>query len=112
MQPQNNGSALIVEDEVTNRMILKALLKKRGYNVIEAENGVEAIQQFREHAPDLIFMDVMMPVMDGYEAAGEIKQLAGDQFVPIIFLTAMSDEEALARCVEVGGDDFLSKPYS
>ncbi|MEW8037163.1 MAG: fused response regulator/phosphatase [Candidatus Thiodiazotropha sp.] len=112
LQPQNNGSALIVEDEVTNRMILKALLKKRGYNVIEAENGVEAIQQFREHAPDLIFMDVMMPVMDGYEAAGEIKQLAGDQFVPIIFLTAMSDEEALARCVEVGGDDFLSKPYS
>ncbi|MEW8562108.1 MAG: response regulator, partial [Candidatus Thiodiazotropha sp.] len=111
-QPQNNGSALIVEDEVTNRMILKALLKKRGYNVIEAENGVEAIQQFKEHAPDLIFMDVMMPVMDGYEAASEIKQLAGDQFVPIIFLTAMSDEESLARCVEVGGDDFLSKPYS
>lgn len=97
---------------MTNRMILKALLKKRGYKVIEAENGVEAIAQFKQHSPDLIFMDVMMPVMDGYEAASEIKQLAGDQFTPIIFLTAMSDEEALARCVEVGGDDFLSKPYS
>jgi CheY-like chemotaxis protein len=111
-QPQHNGIALIVEDEVTNRMILKALLKKRGYKVIEAENGVEAIQQFQQQGPDIIFMDVMMPLMDGYEATTEIKRLAGDQFVPIIFLTAMSDEKALARCVEVGGDDFLSKPYS
>ncbi|PUB81802.1 MAG: histidine kinase, partial [gamma proteobacterium symbiont of Ctena orbiculata] len=111
-QPQHNGIALIVEDEVTNRMILKALLKKHGYNVIEAENGAEAIQHFKKQSPDIIFMDVMMPVMDGYEAASEIKRLAGDHFVPIIFLTAMSDEKALARCVEVGGDDFLSKPYS
>ncbi|MEW8046827.1 MAG: response regulator, partial [Candidatus Thiodiazotropha sp.] len=111
-QPQHSGIALIVEDEVTNRMILKALLKKHGYNVIEAENGVEAIQHFKKQSPDIIFMDVMMPVMDGYEAASEIKRQAGDEFVPIIFLTAMSDEKALARCVEVGGDDFLSKPYS
>jgi CheY-like chemotaxis protein len=111
-QSQHSGIALIVEDEVTNRMILKALLKKRGYKVIEAKNGVEAIEQFQQQGPDIIFMDVMMPVMDGYEATTEIKRLAGDQFVPIIFLTAMSDEKALARCVEVGGDDFLSKPYS
>lgn len=111
-QHHPGGIALIVEDEVTNRMILKALLKKRGYNVIEAENGAEAVEKFQRHSPDIIFMDVMMPVMDGYEATKEIKGLAGDQFVPIIFLTAMSDEESLARCVEVGGDDFLSKPYS
>ncbi|PVV05712.1 MAG: histidine kinase [gamma proteobacterium symbiont of Ctena orbiculata] len=111
-QPQHGGIALIVEDEVTNRMILKALLKKRGYHVIEAENGAEAIQLFQQQSPNIIFMDVMMPVMDGYEATTEIKRLAGDEFIPIIFLTAMSDEKALARCVEVGGDDFLSKPYS
>jgi CheY-like chemotaxis protein len=111
-QHHPGGVALIVEDEVTNRMILKALLVKRGYRVIEAENGADAIALFRQHAPDIIFMDVMMPVMDGYEATKEIKSLSGDQFVPIIFLTAMSDEKALARCVEVGGDDFLSKPYS
>ncbi|WP_316364938.1 ATP-binding SpoIIE family protein phosphatase [Candidatus Thiodiazotropha sp. CDECU1] len=111
-QPQHGGIALIVEDEVTNRMILKALLKKRGYHVIEAENGAEAIQLFQQQSPNIIFMDVMMPVMDGYEATTEIKRLSGDEFIPIIFLTAMSDEKALARCVEVGGDDFLSKPYS
>ncbi len=104
--------ALIVEDEETNRLILKALLKKRGYEVVEAVNGEEAIACFSLHEPDIIFMDVMMPVMDGYEATRRIKALAGDHFVPVIFLTAMSDEKALARCVEVGGDDFLAKPYS
>ncbi|MEJ2591486.1 MAG: fused response regulator/phosphatase [Candidatus Thiodiazotropha sp.] len=104
--------ALIVEDEETNRLILKALLKKQGYEVLEAVNGIEAVATFDEHEPDIIFMDVMMPEMDGYEATRRIKQAAGDHFVPIIFLTAMSDEKALARCVEVGGDDFLAKPYS
>ncbi len=104
--------ALIVEDEETNRLILKALLKKRGYEVVEAVNGEQAIECFSLHEPDIIFMDVMMPVMDGYEATRRIKALAGDHFVPVIFLTAMSDEKALARCIEVGGDDFLAKPYS
>ncbi|MCU7811104.1 MAG: fused response regulator/phosphatase, partial [Candidatus Thiodiazotropha sp. (ex Notomyrtea botanica)] len=104
--------ALIVEDEETNRLILKSLVKKQGYDVVEAKNGVEAVRCFHEHEPDLVFMDVMMPEMDGYEATTKIKQAAGDHFVPIIFLTAMSDEKALARCVEVGGDDFLAKPFS
>ena len=106
------GLALIVEDEDTNRLILKSLLKKRGYQVLEAVNGAEAVERFTEHEPDIIFMDVMMPVMDGYEATQRIKELAGDHFIPVIFLTAMSDEKALARCVEVGGDDFLAKPFS
>jgi CheY-like chemotaxis protein len=106
------GLALIVEDEETNRLILKTLLKKRGYEVVEAVNGAEAVERFTEHEPDIIFMDVMMPVMDGYEATRRIKELAGDHFIPVIFLTAMSDEKALARCVEVGGDDFLAKPFS
>ena len=106
------GLALIVEDEETNRLILKSLLKKRGYEVVEAVDGAEAVERFREHEPDIIFMDVMMPIMDGYEATRQIKALAGDHFVPVIFLTAMSDEKALARCVEVGGDDFLAKPFS
>jgi two-component system, HptB-dependent secretion and biofilm response regulator len=107
-----HGLALIVEDEITNRMILKTLLKKRGYRVIEAENGAEAVEEFKQHEPDIIFMDVMMPVMDGYQATETIKQLSGDHFIPIIFLTAISDEQAMARGIEAGGDDFLSKPYS
>ena len=103
---------LIADDDHVNRLILKAILTKEGYTVEVAEDGREAVVKFGSWQPDLVLMDIMMPVLDGYEAARQIKQLAGDRFVPVIFLTALSDEAALARCVAVGGDDFLTKPYS
>ncbi len=106
------GKALVVDDELSNRVILKALLKKLKYQVVEACNGAEALAAFVAERPDIVFMDVMMPGMDGHEAAARIKKLAGDIFVPIIFLTALTDHEALARCVEAGGDDFLTKPFN
>jgi CheY-like chemotaxis protein len=105
------GTALIVDDEKTNRLILKSLLGKQGYQTIEAVNGQEAIDLFNRENPSIIFMDVMMPVIDGYEAARQIKAASVNRFVPIIFLTAVSDEEALAQCIEAGGDDFLVKPF-
>ena len=105
------GKALIVDDEKTNRLILKSLLNKQGYQTIEAVNGQEAIDLFNQENPSIIFMDVMMPVLDGYEATRQIKAASANRFVPVIFLTAMSDEEALAQCIEAGGDDFLIKPY-
>lgn len=104
--------ALVVDDEPTNRLILEILLKKNGFEVIQAENGIEAVDCFVNKTPDIIFMDVMMPVMDGYEAATKIKQLSGEKFIPIIFLTAITDEDSLNRCVEAGGDDFLTKPFN
>ena len=105
------GKALIVDDEKTNRLILKSLLSKQGYQTIEAVNGQEAIDLFNQENPSIIFMDVMMPVLDGYEATRQIKEASANRFVPVIFLTAMSDEKALAQCIEAGGDDFLIKPY-
>lgn len=110
--PDHRGSALIADDELSNRVILKAFLKKMGYAVIQAENGAEAVTLFEQRRPDLVLMDIMMPIMDGYEATKQLKQLAGDKFIPVIFLTAVTDETALSRCIEVGGDDFLTKPYS
>ncbi len=104
-------TALIVDDEITNRLILRALLKKQGYQSIEAADGQQAVELFKKHEPDIIFMDVMMPVMDGYDATRIIKGLSQKKFIPIIFLTAMTDEEALSKCIDVGGDDFLIKPY-
>lgn len=103
--------ALIVDDEMTNRMILRSLLKKLGYQTIEAEHGKQAIEMFHSQKPDIIFMDVMMPEMDGYEATRYIKHHAGNVFIPIIFLTAMTDEPSLQACIDAGGDDFLVKPY-
>lgn len=107
-----NGKALIVDDEPTNRLILQAHLSKNGYDVVLAVNGLEAIDVFNSENPDIIFMDVMMPEMDGYEATKKIKLQCGDRFVPVIFLTAITNEEELAKCVEAGGDDFLTKPFS
>ena len=103
---------LIVDDEQANRLILQAMLNKGGYDIVQASNGVEAVEAFEKEQPDLVLMDVMMPVMDGYEATRLIKEKSVKNFVPVIFLTAITDESALVKCVDVGGDDFLTKPYN
>lgn len=108
---QISHKALIVDDEMTNRLILRSLLKKLGYETIEAANGQQAVDLFRTQSPRIVFMDVMMPVMDGYEATRIIKREAGNNFIPVIFLTAMTDEDSLQTCIDAGGDDFLIKPY-
>lgn len=103
---------LVVDDDATNRLVLKGLLEKEDHDVMLAVNGVEAIQQYENGSPDLILMDVMMPEMDGYEATREIKKRCGSRFVPIIFLTAVSGNEALVTCLEYGGDDYIGKPFN
>ncbi len=103
---------LDVDDDDTNRAVMEILLRKDGHAVCMARNGQEAVSSYETEQPDLVLMDVMMPVMNGYDAARMIKEIAGTHFVPIIFLTALTDEPALAKCLEVGGDDFLTKPVS
>ncbi len=103
---------LIVDDLEANRAMLAWLLMEDGHDVIEAENGQQAIEQFRSENPNLILMDVVMPILDGIEATRTIKSQLDGQYVPIIFLTALDNEEDLKRCLDAGGDDFLSKPFS
>ena len=105
-------TALIVDDEAVNRIVLGAMLREQGFLVVEADDGRHACEVCRQAAPDIVFMDIMMPEMDGYEATRAIKSLLLPHFVPVIFLTAISDDQQLRRCIEVGGDDFLVKPYS
>ncbi len=104
--------ALVVDDEATNRLLLRSILGKAGFEVVEAADGQQAVEQFERDRPDIVFMDAMMPVMDGFEATSRIKAIAGDDFVPVIFLTALTDKESLVRCIDAGGDDFLTKPIS
>jgi CheY-like chemotaxis protein len=103
---------LIAEDSAADRMLLSSIVRRQGHEVLTAANGAEAVEVFRQQRPQLVLMDAMMPVMDGFEAARQIKELAGETLVPIIFLTSLSENEALARCLEAGGDDFLAKPYN
>ncbi len=103
-------NVLIVDDQRTNREILAWILDDLGHEYEVAQNGREAIDKVKVCTPDLILMDVVMPVMDGYEATREIKAFLGSQYIPVIFLTGLTDESTLIKCLESGGDDFLSKP--
>ena len=103
---------LIVDDEPVNIILFTKMISTYGHRPLKAKDGLEAVVQFELEEPDLVLMDLMMPVMDGYEATRRIKALAGDRFVPVIVLTAMSDPVSLSRSVEAGADDFLIKPFS
>ncbi|MEG6655983.1 two-component system response regulator HsbR, partial [Pseudomonas aeruginosa] len=103
---------LIAEDNAADRLLLSTIVSRQGHRVLTAGNGLEAVALFETERPQLVLMDVMMPVMDGFEAARRIKQQAGEELVPIIFLTSLSETEALVQSLEAGGDDFLSKPYN
>ncbi len=106
------SKVLIVDDDSVNRMILEGMLVNQGYEVIQAENGQQAVDMYSSDQPEMVLMDIMMPVMNGYDATRTIKDLAGEKFVPIIVLTAMTDEDELVKCVHSGADDFLTKPFS
>ncbi|HZX30746.1 MAG TPA: SpoIIE family protein phosphatase [Rhodocyclaceae bacterium] len=103
---------LAVDDNRTNLHILQVFLKKLGHTVISAENGVDAIAQFKKEKPDLVLLDIMMPLMDGFEAARRIKAMSVDRWVPIIFLSALNRDENLVEGLEAGGDDYLTKPVN
>lgn len=103
---------LIADDSHTDGMILAAIVRKEGHQVVIAYNGAQAVDKFLLEKPDIVLMDALMPVKDGFQAASEIKAMAGDTLVPIIFLTSLKDTTSLVRCLESGGDDFLSKPYN
>lgn len=103
---------LVVEDQHDNRQILRDLLGSVGYTLIEAENGEAAVALATQHKPDLILMDIQLPLMDGYEATRRIKADPALKAIPIIVITsyALSGDEAKARAA--GCDAYVTKPYS
>jgi CheY-like chemotaxis protein len=107
----SRGIALIADDDRVSRMTLGALLQRLDFEVAYAENGVQAVEAFLARRFDVVFMDVVMPEMDGREAAKRIKAAAGLDFVPMIFVTATHEDDEIESCVAAGGDDFLMKPF-
>lgn len=103
---------LVVDDTATNRQILSIFLKRMGHTVDVAVDGAEAVAMFAAGSYDLVIMDVMMPVMDGYEATRRIKALCSERWVPIVFLSALDKDEHLVAGLEAGGDDYLPKPVN
>ncbi len=100
---------LVVDDEPRMRRFMQMNLDLEGYRVIEAGNGLEAVNRVREDLPDLVVLDVMMPEMDGFEALRLIRQTSS---VPVIMLTVKSEEDDRVRGLELGADDYVTKPFS
>ncbi|MCR5655266.1 MAG: response regulator transcription factor [Lachnospiraceae bacterium] len=101
---------LVVDDESRMRKIIRDFLTKNDFTVVEAENGLQAVETYAQQRDiALILLDVMMPEMDGWDACREIRQMSG---VPIIMLTAKSDEQDELLGFELGVDEYITKPFS
>ena len=103
-----NINVLVVDDEKSLRDFVRRNLEVRGYHVLTASNGVEALANFRNETIHLVIMDIMMPHMDGLEATRRIRE---ESHVPIIILTAMGEETDKVRAFDLGADDYLTKPF-
>ena len=105
----SNIQILVVDDESRMRKLVKDFLQREGYSVLEAGDGMEAMDIFYDQKIDLVILDVMMPKMDGWQTCREIRR---DSTVPIIMLTARSEERDELQGFELGVDEYISKPFS
>ena len=103
---------MIVEDNKTNQLLTKRIVKKMGHEAILAENGLVALQLLKTNKPDLILMDCMMPQMDGYEATRLIRAGSEMNDLPIIALTANNLDGDREKCIAAGMDDYMPKPLN
>jgi two-component system cell cycle response regulator DivK len=103
---------LIVEDILMNRRLIRDILTYHGYEVIEAENGEEAVRIAREQKPDLIIMDIQMPVMNGYDAIRILKNDPVTKDLKILAVTSFAMAGDREKALETGADDYMSKPIN
>lgn len=104
--------ALVVDDSVTQCKVLSALLKEEGYRVFTANDGARGVDMYIKYQPDLVLMDINMPVMNGYEATRKIKSLKRESLSPLIFVTNVNTDQAFIESIEAGGDGILVRPFS
>jgi two-component system, cell cycle response regulator DivK len=103
---------LVVEDQEDNRQILRDLLGNAGYDLVEAENGEQALAAVAKRRPDLILMDIQLPIMDGYEATRRIKSNPDMKAVPIIAVTSYALAGDDAKALAAGCSCYVTKPFS
>lgn len=108
LEPAVPRLILVVDDEARMRRFIRMNLELEGYQIIEADNGIAALEQIRVFTPDLTIMDVMMPQMDGFETLRLLREIST---VPVILLTVKSDEEDKIQGLGLGADDYITKPF-
>src|ERR1019366_5763785 len=104
------GFVLVVDDEEQNRSLLRDRLEARGYEIVEAENGLQALEKVAGRPPDVILLDLMMPKMDGFEVCRRLKKDLKTAHIPILIVTALSERKERLMGIEAGATDFLNKP--
>ena len=104
----NKTRILVVDDELSIIKFLRANLESKGYEVLTAINGAEALQTFEMELPDLVILDIMMPKMDGFEVCRRLREWSQ---IPIIMLSARGDESDKVKCLDLGADDYITKPF-
>jgi len=111
--PKNQKLALVVDDSKMQCKLLSVLLQEEDYRVVVANDGASGVDMYIEHQPDLVLMDINMPIMDGFEATRRIKKLSGvGTLAPLIFITSMDSEQSFIDSVEAGGDSILVRPFT
>jgi len=103
---------LVVEDDYTTVQLIEFLLKKNNFEVLVANNGVEALEISRKQKPDLILMDVIMPKMDGIEAIEKLQEDENTRDIPIVILSALGQEMDVMRGLQAGASGYIVKPFS
>jgi two-component system KDP operon response regulator KdpE len=106
---QNRELILVVDDEPRMTRFIRMNLELEGFRVIEAHDGLEALDKVRTELPDLVILDVMMPELDGFETLKMLREVSN---VPVIMLTVRADEEDKVRGLDLGADDYVTKPFS
>ena len=112
-EPEYAGSTiLIIDDNADNRLLLASQLGMYGYNILEAETPIKGLDIALHKQPDLILLDVMMPIMNGFEVCEKLKENPETQLIPVIMVTALRDLEYRIQGIDVGADEFLSRPHN
>lgn len=106
------ASVLVVDDSEMNRDLLLRRLDKMGLRITEASNGEEALAALGEKSFDLVLLDIMMPVMDGYETLERMQQKMDLKRIPVIMITALDDVDSAVRCIDLGAVDYITKPFN
>jgi CheY-like chemotaxis protein len=105
------GTVLVADDNAVNRLILSRRLEQEGLAVVTANDGREALERLRAQAFDLVFLDIVMPEIDGYAVLAEVKADPELRHIPVIVVSALDEIESVARCIEAGAEDYLTKPF-
>jgi len=111
MSFESAGSVLVVDDNEMNRDMLVRRLEPLGYEVSTARDGAEAMDALMQNPFDLVLLDIMMPVKDGFEVLQEVKTHNDLHMIPVIMITALDDTSSAARCIQLGAEDYLTKPF-